>query len=62
MSATNGQGYEVQAYDRFSGWRRASKVMPTIEQDRAAMAAWPVKGVDLRVYESLELPCAAPAA
>lgn len=53
MSATNGQGWQVEAYDRFSGWRRASKVLPTIEAARAAMAAWPIKGVDLRVYESL---------
>lgn len=50
---TNGQGYEVQTYCDWTGWRRASKVLPTIEAARAAMAAWPIKGVDLRVYESL---------
>ena len=54
MTATNHLGHEVQSYDNILGWRRASKVMPTIEEARAAMDAWPIGGVELRTYESLE--------
>lgn len=51
--ATNHAGWQVEAYDARMGWRRASKVMATIEEAQAKMAAWPVAGVELRVYERL---------
>jgi hypothetical protein len=53
LSATNGQGFEIQAYCHWTGWRRVSKVFATQDEARAAMAAWPGEGVQLRVYESL---------
>lgn len=55
MSATNGIGFEVQAYDNHLGWRRASRVFKTMDEAKAAMEKWPVAGVGLRVYESLEV-------
>lgn len=61
MSATNGIGQEVQAYDQQAGWKRASKVFRTIEHARNRMEKMtreeleksPETHVQLRVYESL---------
>lgn len=53
MIATNGVGFEVQAYDNRMGWRRASKVVATVEQAEAMLMAIPPDGISRRVYESL---------
>lgn len=53
MTATNHQGWEVQAYCNWTGWKRASKVVQTAAEAQELLEAWPVAGLDLRVYESL---------
>lgn len=53
MIATNGVGYEIQAYDNRMGWRRASVVVATAEIAEAMLVAIAPDGVSRRVYESL---------
>lgn len=66
MKASNGIGFHVEAYDTIMGWRRASKVMDTDVEAKAALkvanetaavdakAHGTVDKVERRWYESLK--------
>lgn len=56
MTAVNHLGWQVESYDRFSGWRRATRIYETGSEAVGAMLAWPIKGVELRVMEALTVP------
>lgn len=53
MSATNGIGYEVQAFDPNIGWCAQGGVFPTMNEARVALAQMPADGIERRVYEAL---------
>ena len=54
MNATNGIGYEIQAFDPVIGWRRDGKVFTTIAEARAALSQVTLDGIERRVYEALK--------
>lgn len=54
MNANNHLGWQVETYDRRTGWRRASKVFEYQISAEIAMDNWSVKGVELRIMEALE--------
>jgi hypothetical protein len=39
MKAVNGIGFHVEAFDEYSGWRRASKIMGSQVEAEAALKA-----------------------
>lgn len=60
MTATNSLGWEVQAYNRDTGWKRVDPKAdphPSVEAAKAALRAMGAEGNSyFRVYEALDHP------
>lgn len=55
--AVNSLGWEVQAFNRLTGWTAMSGPYPTQEEAHAAMARMGLLGSgNFRVYEALDHP------
>ncbi|WP_155837322.1 hypothetical protein [Herminiimonas sp. CN] len=55
MSATNGIGWEVQQLTSGKGWSAVSPAYPSREDAHAVMRDMNADGIELRVYEALEI-------